>query len=100
MDIITKEKRNLEEILPILDATLVMRRDAIPELVLETEAPSIKKKSNIPQVMRNMNSTGEDEDHTLIHISTWIRSAVVNEHTNKDFGHKDQEGVHPPNKQR
>ena len=31
--IITKDKRNLEEILPILDATLVMRRDTTPETV-------------------------------------------------------------------
>ena len=51
--------------------------------------------------MRNMNSTGEDEDHTLIHLSTWIRrNVVVNEHIVKDSGHKDLEGVQPPNKQR
>ena len=47
-----------------------------------------------------MNYNGEDEDHTLIHLSTWIRrNVVVNEHTVKDSGHKDQQGVHAPNKQ-
>ena len=47
-----------------------------------------------------MNSTDEDEDHTFIHLSTWIRrNEVVNEHTIKESGHKDQEGFHPLNKQ-
>ena len=78
-----------------------MRRDTTLETIPKIEAPSTNKKRKIPQVMRNMNSTSEDEDHTLIHLSIWIRrNAVVNEHTIKDSGHKDQEGVHPPNKQR
>ena len=39
-----------------------------------------KKKMNITQVMRNMNSTSEDDGQTLIHLIIWIRrNAVVNE---------------------
>ena len=68
-----------------------MRRDITPYTVPETEVASTKNKRNIPQVMRNMNSTGEDEDHTLIHLSTWIRrNTVVNEeveHTIKEYSY-------------
>ena len=62
--------------------------------------------------MRNMNSTSEDKDHTLIRLSIWIRRNAVSDTQNQYTGsqnqmmkykaleHKDQEGVHPPNKQR
>ena len=40
--IVTQDKRNSVEILPILDATLVMRRDTTPETVLEIKAPSTR----------------------------------------------------------
>ena len=68
-----------------------MRRDTTLEIVPDIEDPSTRsqtrkdimitllkmmnqlikdseKKIKIPQVMRNMNSTGEDKYHTLIHI--------------------------------
>ena len=57
----------------------------------------------IPQVMRNVNSTSEGKDHTLIYFSIWIRhneiSDTQNQYTGsqnqqKDLGHKDQEGVY------
>ena len=61
----------------------------------------------IPQVMRNVNSTGEDKDHTLIHFSIWIRKIEISDtrdqytgsqNQQKDPGHKDQEGVYQTNK--
>ena len=41
------------------------------------------KKKKIPQVMRNMNSTGEDKYHTLIHLNIWIRRNVVSDTQNQ-----------------
>ena len=40
--VITKVKINLEEILPVLYATLVMRRDITPNIVPKTKAPSTR----------------------------------------------------------
>ena len=57
----------------------------------------------IPQVMRNVNSTGVYKDHTLIDFSIWIRNNEIsdtqNQHTGfqnkqKDPGHKNQGGVY------
>ena len=43
----------------------------------------LENKSKIPQVMRNMNSTGEDKDHTLIHFSIWIRKNEISDTQNQ-----------------
>ena len=62
-----RRQKELEEILPTLDDTLMLRRDTTPDIVPETKArfnKNSKKKRNIPQVMRYMNFTGEDEDRT------------------------------------
>ena len=45
---------------------------------------------NIPQVMRNVNSTGEDKDHTLIHFSIWIRKNEISDTQNQYTGSQNQ----------
>ena len=83
-----------------------MRRDTTSEVVPEIEAPSTRSqirkdimlttlkmmnhlikysemKKKIPQVMRDMNSTGEDKDHTLIHLSIMIRRNAVSDTQNQ-----------------
>ena len=90
-----------------------MRRDTTPEIVPEIEAPSIRsqtrkdimfkplkmmnqlikysdKKMNIPQVMRNMNSIDEDKDHTLIHLSIWLRRNAISDTPNQYTGSQNQ----------
>ena len=44
-NLITKDKGNLEEIYPVLDATHVMRRDTTPEIVPETKAPPTRSQT-------------------------------------------------------
>ena len=41
---------------------------------------------NIPQVMRKINSTCEDKDHTLIHFSIWIRRNAASDTHNQYTG--------------
>ena len=90
-----------------------MRRDTTPDIVLEIEAPStrsqtrkyimltslkmmnqlikdLEKKKNIPQEMRNVNSTGEDKDYTLIHFNIWIRRNAVSDTQNQYTGSQNQ----------
>ena len=68
-----------------------MIRDTTPEIVPEIEDSSRRSQIRkdimlaplkIPQVMRNMNSTGEDKDHTLIHFIIWIRKNEISDTQN------------------
>ena len=68
-----------------------MIRDTTPEIVPEIKASSRRSQIRkgimlttlkIPQVMRSMNSTGEDKDHTLIHFSIWIRNNEISDTQN------------------
>ena len=44
----------------------------------------------IPKVERNVNSTGEDKDHTLIHFSVWIRNNEISDTQNQYTGSQNQ----------
>ena len=44
-----------------------------PLKMMNQQIKDSEKKRNILEVMRNMKYTREEEDHTLIHISIWIR---------------------------
>ena len=65
-----------------------MIRDTTPDIVPKIEASSRRSQIRIdikltplkiPQVMRNMNSTGENKDHTLIHFNIWIKNNEISD---------------------
>ena len=76
-----------------------MIRDTTLEIVPEIEASSRRSQIrkyimltllNIPQVMRKMNSIGEDKDQTLIHFNIWIRTNEIRDTQNQYTGSQNQ----------